>query len=61
MAKEQIVLVDGASLFADDGDIDPVAFRDLMNSMLREGEPEMTLEEAKELLAEEFTDDLPGN
>lgn len=58
MARKPITLVEGASLFDADG-IDPEGFRNLMNSMRPLGEPEMTLEEAKAVLAEESDEDDP--
>lgn len=61
MARKLITMVEGASLIDATGEIDPEGFRNLMNSMRREGEPEMTLEEAKAVLAEELVqDDPPG-
>ena len=56
MAKKLITLVEGASLFDADG-IDPEGFRNVMNSMRPLGEPEMTLEEPKAVLAEACNED----
>lgn len=55
MARKLRVMMEGRTLINDDGTINELAFLRLMNAMRPAGEPEMTLEECRAVLAE--TDD----